>query len=109
KLTFTLFKKYQFLPKTMKLIETEIVFGSEEMEYFNKAKILSQNYMFFSKWEAVIPKILEKNQFVVVLLFLAESYANGRAYTLEVVFDKNSKEVVHIADGFGRDLTDHHG
>jgi hypothetical protein len=92
----------------VKLIETEIVNGSEEMEYFNKAKALSTKYMFFSKWDAIIPKILKKNQFVVVLLFLAESYANGRAYTLEVVFDKDSKELVHIADGFGRDLIQYH-
>jgi hypothetical protein len=108
RLTFTLSKKYQFLPKTMKLIETEILIGSAEMEYYDKAKILSKNYMFFSKWEAIIPKIRENNRFVVVLLFLAESYANGRAYTLEVVFDRNSKELVHIADGFGRYLTDYH-
>jgi len=107
KLSFALSKKYQFLPKTIKLIETEIENGSEEMEYFIKAKSLSQNYLFFSKWEAVIPKILEDNKFVIVLLFLAESYANGRAYTLEVVFDKNSKELVHMSDGFGRNLTEY--
>ena len=104
KLSFSLFKKYQFLSKSMKLIETEIESGSKEMEYFDKAKILSENYMFFSKWEAIIPKILEDNKFIVVLLFLAESYANGRAYTLKVVFNKITKELVNIADGFGRNL-----
>ena len=106
KLRFTLSKKYQFLPKTTKLIETKIETGSEKMEYFEKAKLLSIDYMFFSKWEAVIPKILENKKFIIVILFLAESYANGRAYTLKVVFDKNSKELVHIADGFGRNLTE---
>jgi len=108
KLSFALSKKYQFLSKTIKLIETEIENESKEMEYFIKAKALSENYMFFSKWEAVIPKILEDNKFIVVLLFLAESYANGRAYTLEVVFNKKTEELVYISDGFGRDLTEYH-
>jgi membrane-bound metal-dependent hydrolase YbcI (DUF457 family) len=107
KTSFTLSKKYQFLPKYLKLIETEIENGSKQMEYFIKAKNLSKNYMFFSKWEAIIPKILENNKYVVVFLFLAESYANGRAYTLEVVFDNNSEELVYISDGFGRDLIEY--
>ena len=108
KLSFALSKKYQFLPKKMKLLETEIQNESKEMEYYIKAKILSENYMFFSKWEAIIPKILEDDKFVIVLLFLAESYANERAYTLEVVFNKETEEVVYISDGFGRNLTEFH-
>lgn len=105
KLSFKLTKKYQIISKTLKIIETEIVINSEEMEFYNKAKSLSEKYIFFWKWDAIIPMICKNDKEITVLLFLAESFASGHAYSLEVVFDRNSKEVIHESDGFGNVIT----
>ncbi|TFG30511.1 MAG: metal-dependent hydrolase [Promethearchaeota archaeon] len=101
KLSFKLTKNYQFSSKKIDILQTEIPFNSEEMEFFELAKSLSENYIFFSKWEAVMPMIWNNEYWITVLLFLAESYASGSAYSFEVVFDKKSKRVIHKSDGFG--------
>lgn len=101
KLSFKLSKKYQFTSKIVNIIESEIENNSEEMDFFERAKILSENYIFFSKWEHVIPIIWNEEYWITVLLFLAEGYASGSAYSLEVVFDKRSKKIIHKSDGFG--------
>ncbi|MFX0070910.1 MAG: metal-dependent hydrolase [Candidatus Hermodarchaeota archaeon] len=100
--TFTLFKKIQFLPRTKKIIETEIRAESEEIEYFMRAKTLSKNYPFFSKWENIIPIITKNDTKIFLILFLAESFASGNAYSLQVVFNRRSKEIEYYSDGFGK-------
>ena len=101
KLSFKLTKNYQFSSKKIQILETEILFNSEEMEFFKLAKSLSEDYIFFSKWEAIMPLIWNNDYWITVLLFLAESYASGSAYSFEVVFDKRTKRVIHKSDGFG--------
>ncbi len=101
KLYFKLSKKYLFSSKTTKIIETEIDQGSEDMDFYKRAMSISENYLFFSKWEAVVPIIWNEDYWITVLLFLAEAYASGSAYSLEVVFDRKSKKVIHKSDGFG--------
>ena len=101
KISFKLTKKFQFLSKTIKIIETNIESDSDEMEFFMKAKSLAKKYLFFSKWEAVIPIIWKNEKEIIVLLFLAESFASGSAYSLEISFDRKSKEVIYESDGFG--------
>jgi len=101
-LSFKLSKKYQFIPKIYTIIETVIEKDSEEMEYYLKAKSLAEGYLFFSKWEGVIPIFQKNENFIVVLLFLAEGYASGSTYCLEIAFDKKSGNVITKSDGFGR-------
>lgn len=102
--TFKLLKKTQFLPKTIEIIETRIKAESEDMEFFMIAKSLSRNYLFFSKWENIIPIISKNDGEIIILLFLAESFASSTAYSLQVVFNRQSKEVIFLADRFGRIL-----
>jgi len=103
-LFFSLYKKHQFSSKKYKIIESKIEIDTEDMDFYAEAIKLSQDYMFFSKWESVIPIITKDKNSINVLLFLAESFANGAAYCLEVIFDLISKVPVYTADGFGRIL-----
>jgi len=92
------------LPITLqlgKIIENEISKNSEEMEFYQKARTLSEDYLFFSKWESIIPIFRPNEYWITVVLFLAEAYASGAAYSFEAVFDKRSKKLIHKSDGFG--------
>ena len=71
------------------------------MEFYEKARTLSEDYLFFSKWEAIIPIFRHNEYWITVVLFLAEAYASGSAYSFEAVFDKRSKKLIHKSDGFG--------
>jgi hypothetical protein len=103
-LFFSLYKKHQFSSKKYKIIESKIEIGTEDMGFYAEAIKLSQDYMFFSKWESIIPIITKDKNNINIVLFLAESFANGAAYCLEVIFDLISKVPVYTADGFGRIL-----
>lgn len=100
-LSFKLFKKKQFRSKKELLLASEIQIGSEEFEYFNKAKKISENYIFFSKWENIFPIIWKDKTYIIILFFLAESYASGTAYSLQTIFNMATGELVHKIDGFG--------
>ena len=101
KISFKLSKKSIFSSKTVKIIDSEINRNSEEMEFYERARTLSEDYLFFSKWEAVIPIFRHNEYWITVILFLAEAYASGSAYSFEAVFDKSSKKLIHKSDGFG--------
>ena len=100
-ISFKLSKKSIFSSETAQIIESEINKNSEEMEFYEKAKILSEDYLFFSKWEAIIPLFRYDEYWITVTLFLAEAYASGSAYSFEAVFDKRSKKLIHKSDSFG--------
>lgn len=97
---FKLTKKFQFRSKNIKLIETEIKYGSREMIFYNEAKQIFKKYRFFNKWKAIIPVIREDDINVVVLLFLAESLAHGTAYFLKVAFNKINGNIDYVYDEF---------
>ncbi len=99
---FKLTKKYQFTSKTIELIHSEIKNDSKEIDYYQKARALSNEYIFFSKWEAIIPIIWEEenNKVIKVRLFLAEGYAYGRAYSLRITFDKKTGVIIEKSEGF---------
>ena len=99
--SFKLSKKSLFSSKTVQIIESEISRNSEEMEFYERAKTLSEDYLFFSKWDSVIPIFRPNEYWITVVLFLAEAYASGSAYSFEAVFDKRSKKLIHKSDGFG--------
>jgi inner membrane protein len=101
KISFNLSKKSIFSSKTVQIIESEIKKNSEEMEFYEKALTLSEDYLFFLKWEAIIPLFQHNEYWITVKLFLAEAYASGSAYSFEAVFDKRSKKLIHKSDSFG--------
>jgi len=100
KITFRLIKGVQLIPLKVQILEYIIETHSNKMNYYEKARAISKNYRFFSKWEAVFPIIKENEEKIVVILFLAESYSIGVAYFLKVQFDKNSGEFLKKSDGF---------
>jgi hypothetical protein len=95
-----LIKKYQFKPDVRKLIESKIKLDSRDMNFYKKAKSISKEYPFFSKWEAEIPILHENNESIILVIILAESFARGTSYSLKVTFDKNSGDIVEKHDGF---------
>lgn len=101
KIIFNLSKKSIFSSKKVQIIESEINKNSEEMEFFEKAKTLSEEYLFFLKWDAIIPLFQHNEYWITVILFLTESYASGSAYSFEAVFDKRSKKLIHKSASFG--------
>jgi len=101
KIIFNLSKKSIFSSKKVQIIESEINKNSEEMGFYEKAKTLSEEYLFFSKWEAIIPLFQHNEYWITVILFLSESYASGSAYSFEAVFDKRSKKLIHKSASFG--------
>lgn len=97
---FKLTKRYQFTSKTIELIHSEIKNDSKEIDYYQKARALSNEYIFFSKWEAIIPIIWEEDAKIKVILFLAEGYAYGRAYSLRITYDKKTGVIIEKSEGF---------
>ena len=99
-ISFKLIKKFQFRSKNSKLIESEIKLSSNEMKLFEKAVLSSKKYAFFSKWEFIIPLIEKDENNINVILFLAESFTSGHAYSLKIVFDLVKNKLVNEVEGF---------
>ena len=101
-ITFKLTKKRQVFKKSMVIIESEIKKDSREMDFYERAKSISNSFRFFVKWEGIIPIIEEKEEFITVKIFMAESFASRSAYIVFVIFDKKSGELIFKVDGFDR-------
>ena len=99
-ISFKLIKKFQFRSKNSNLIESEINLFSNEMKLFERAILLSKKYPFFSKWEFVIPVIKKDEKNINVILFLAESFTSGRAYSLKIEFNLVKNKLVNEVDSF---------
>ncbi|MFX1259660.1 MAG: metal-dependent hydrolase [Promethearchaeota archaeon] len=100
-MTFKLKKKFVFSSKRKEILNHNIIKGSENMQYYDIAEKVSQEYRFFHKWEAIIPFFQERNNVVNVVLILAESYSHGSSYFLSIIFDKDSKLINSKNEGFG--------
>jgi membrane-bound metal-dependent hydrolase YbcI (DUF457 family) len=99
-ISFRLIKKYQFRSKATKLIESNIEKSSKAMELYTRAIEISKDYLFFSKWEAIIPIINETGDNYIITLILAESYARNAGYSLRIIFDKGSGALISKYEGF---------
>jgi hypothetical protein len=106
--SFKLTKEFQFRSKSVKVIETEIKKGSKEMIFYEKARQIFKGYRFFNKWEAIIPIISENELNIIVVLFLAESLANGTAYSLKIAFNKKTNNIDYMYDEFNTVLNKKH-
>jgi hypothetical protein len=101
-ISFKLTKKFQFTSKSVNVIESIIENNSIEMKYFKRTMEIFEKFRFFKKWDALIPIIWENDSDINVLIFLAESYANGTAYNLEISYDKNSGTINNTSYGFSK-------
>jgi membrane-bound metal-dependent hydrolase YbcI (DUF457 family) len=93
-------KKIQFSNKNSLILQSELSKGSEDIKFFEKALKISKDYVFFTKWEAVIPLIEKNEDYYSILLLLTESYFSGSTYTLKVVFNRKTDTIKSISDGF---------
>lgn len=93
-------KKIQFSKKNSVILQTEIFKESEEMRFYEKALQISREYIFFSKWKAIIPIIEKSDDYSIIFLLLGESYFSGSTYTLKVVFNRKTESIEKISDGF---------
>ncbi|MFX0018414.1 MAG: metal-dependent hydrolase [Promethearchaeota archaeon] len=93
-------KKIQFLNKNSLILQSEISINSDDMKFYEKAIKISKDYVFFNKWEAVIPIIEKDFDKYTILLILTESYFSGSTYSLKVVFNRKADTIDNISDGF---------
>ncbi len=98
--TFTLIKKSIFSKKNDIVISASIPKNSRDELLLLKTIDYSQRYAFFSKWEYMIPMVKEEDSVINFYLFLAESYSRGRAYHIEIQFNKNTQEIINAEEGF---------
>ncbi|MFX0025713.1 MAG: metal-dependent hydrolase [Candidatus Hermodarchaeota archaeon] len=93
-------KKIQFSKKKSLILQSELFKNSDDIKFYEKALKISKDYVFFTKWEAVIPMIEKHDAYCTLLLLLTESYFLGSTYALEVVFNRNSGTIEIVSDGF---------
>ena len=101
-ISFKLTKKFQFTSKKVEVIESKIKRNSLEMKFFEKTMEIFKEFRFFKKWEALIPIIKEDDSMINVVVFLAESYANGTAYNLKISYNKNTGKINNSSYGFNK-------
>ena len=98
-IVFRLTKKFQFVSKSNIIIENAIKTQSEEMFYFEKTKQISKEYRYFLKMDTIFPIIQFNKDTIEVTLFLAQSYFNGYAYFIRIIFNKFNTEVLKVYKG----------
>ncbi len=99
-LSFKLYKHAIPLRSKKLVLEYSVEKNSLEEEFFEKTKLLSLKYRFFRKWSSIVPIVKSNENFISVLLFLAESYGKGSVYFLKVVYDKKTGRIISESDGF---------
>ena len=101
-LTFKLTKKLQFRNKRIVLYETKIKKGSWEEEIYNQALQICRKYVFFLKWEYLLPQFTEDENMITLFLLLSESYFSGSFYSITIQYDKKSNRILGLEDGFSK-------
>jgi membrane-bound metal-dependent hydrolase YbcI (DUF457 family) len=100
-LTFKLSKGSAFSSEKKIILTNSIPKNSNEMNYYKKAKEISQEYRFFHKWDSVIPLIRETPDKVNIVLILCEGLSRKTSHFLSVFVDKKSNLVISKEEGFG--------
>ena len=98
KLTFNrLFKK-----KNRIIIESNLKEDSYNKQLYIKAINIIKKFPFGEKWDAIIP-IFEKHEDIIILnLYFAESYSQGRFYSIKIIFNKETHKILESSEGFNR-------
>ena len=82
--------------------ELKVIYSlnSEEMEFFKKALEISKEFRFFYKWEALIPLFQKNEEYINVILILAEGYTHERCYSLSILYNRKTKELIRKNERF---------
>jgi hypothetical protein len=99
-LSFKLERKLQFRKRSSVIYQSNIKKNSKEEKLFIQALEECKKYVFFLKWEYIIPLFKENGKSLDLYLVLTESYFSGSFYSIKIQFDKDSNEIVHLKDGF---------
>lgn len=70
------------------------------MEFYESAKKLIGDNFFFTKWEHIIPIIVEDENSVTVVFVLAEAFSRNFSFYFQIIFDKKTNNVVGKSNGF---------
>ena len=97
---YRLIKKRILSSKSKELIHKSYNVDSIEIEFFQKAIEYSKSYRFFYKWNAIIPLFKYENGCIKVKIILAEAFSRKRSYTITIIFDKNTKEILKKDENF---------
>lgn len=97
---YNIIKKTQFREEEKPLISSNITLDSEEWKLFQKAKELSKNFLFFLKWDAIVPVVRNNIHETSIKLILGEGLTNNRSYVIEIVLDNKTEKVLGMQDSF---------
>ena len=97
---FKLTKKNIFSSKSTIILETSLKIDSPQALLYEKSLLLAKEYPFFTKWEDKIPIIVESEDTIKVIILLAESYRQDSGYGIQLLFDKNTQEMIEKSEGF---------
>ena len=101
-LHFKLIFKSLFKHNSQLVLESIIVGNSHNKELLSKSSDLIKNFPFGEKWIYFVP-IFEENENSTTLDFVfAESYFKGHSYSIKIVFDNVTHEILELSDGFNR-------
>ncbi|TFG12072.1 MAG: metal-dependent hydrolase [Promethearchaeota archaeon] len=106
-LIFRLTKKLQFRNNNTILYEKKIKKASQEEDIYIRALEISRRYVFFLKWEYLIPLFKENAKTIILFLLLSESYFSGSFYSIKIQFDKLSNQIIGLEDGFSKNNLNH--
>ncbi|MFW9937577.1 MAG: metal-dependent hydrolase [Candidatus Thorarchaeota archaeon] len=101
---YRLIKKVQFVSREWVLLESKIMNDTLDMKYLEKTLRLSKKYIFFSKWQYIIPTFHKNEKSFITILSLAESYSSGRMYSLTVAFDLVSNTILNEFESFNNKI-----
>jgi membrane-bound metal-dependent hydrolase YbcI (DUF457 family) len=99
-LIFKLTKKLQFRNKSILLYETIIEKNSQKEEIYNQALKICRKYVFFLKWQYILPLFSEEKNKNTLFLLLSESYFSGSFYSIKMQYDKSSNQLLGLEEGF---------
>jgi len=101
-LLFKLTKKLQFRNRNNSIYDIKIEKGSLKEELYRHALKICEKYVFFLKWEYILPKFEEDDKIITLFLLLSESYFSGSFYSINIQFDKYSNRIIGLEDGFSK-------
>lgn len=99
-LIFKLSKKLQFRNKNILLFKTIIEKPSQKEVIYNQALKICRKYVFFLKWEYLLPLFREENNKTTLFLLLSESYFSGSFYSIKIQYDKYSNRIIGLEERF---------
>lgn len=86
--------------KSLPEFDVKIQNNSLEQEIFSISFDRAKNYRFFRKWKALIPFIFPNDDYISVLLILAESLSRSHVYGYFITLEKKSLKIIEEGESF---------